>query len=113
MKGTRALLMIGSLSVWLAGCGSTPNNPSVNLDTHKTPADYAACVFPKWQKARPEATLSEGRNHFRILVSSKVSGDEILEIYKGNPTTRVFLYQRTPLASLVHNRLEKAARDCL
>jgi hypothetical protein len=113
MKWMRFLLLTGSLSLLLAGCGSTPNNPSVNLNTAKTPADYAACVFPKWQKARPDATLTEGKNHFRILVSGKVTANEILEVYKGNPTTRVFLYQGTPLASLVRNRLEKAARDCL
>jgi hypothetical protein len=113
MKLMRFLLMTSSLSLLLAGCGSTPNNPSVDLDTQKTPADYVACVFPKWQKAKPEATLTESKGHFKILVSSKIAADEILEVYKGNPNTRVFLYQRAPLSSLVHSNLENAARDCL
>ena len=40
--------------------------------------------------------------------------DEILEVYKGNPKTRVFLYQRAPLSSAFgRNALEKAVRDCL
>jgi hypothetical protein len=113
MKLMRFFVMTGSLSLLLTGCGSTPNNPSVNLDTKKTPADYVACVYPKWQKAKPEATLTESKNHFKILIPSKIAADEILEVYKGNPNTRVFLYQRTPLSSLVPNNLEKAVRECL
>ncbi len=109
----RFLLMTSSLSLLLAGCGSTPNNPSVDLDTQKTPANYVACVFPKWQKAKPDATLTESKGHYKILVASKVAADEILEVYKGNPNTRVFLYQRAPLSALVHSPLESAARDCL
>lgn len=113
MKLTRFLVITSSLYLLLAGCSSTPNNPSVNLDTKKTPGDYVACVYPKWQKAKPEATLSESRGHYKILIASKIAADEILEVYKGNPNTRVFLYQRTPLASLMHRNLETAARDCL
>ncbi|WP_268800784.1 hypothetical protein [Pseudomonas huanghezhanensis] len=109
----RSILMTSSLFLFLAGCGSTPNNPSVTLDTQKSPADYAACVFPKWQKAKPDATLTESKGHYRILVPSKVAADEILEVYKGNPNTRVFIYQRVPLSGLLHGKLETAARDCL
>jgi hypothetical protein len=109
-------LKTGSLAllpVLLVGCGSTPNNPSVDLNTQKTPADYVACIYPKWQKIKPEASLTESKGHYKILVSSKVAADNILEVYKGNPNTRVFLYQRAPLSSLVHSNLELAARDCL
>lgn len=109
----RFAVMAGSVCFLLAACSSTPNNPSVDLDSKKTPAEYAACVYPKWQKAYPAATMTESKGHFKILVASKIASDEILEVYKGNPNTRVFLYQRAPLSSLLHRNLEKAARDCL
>lgn len=110
----RLLLLTCVLAASLAGCGSTPNNPSVNLETAKSPADYAQCVLPKWQQVKPETTMSESKGHFKLLVSSKVTQDDILEVFKGNPNTRVFLYQRAPLSSAFgRSALEKAARECL
>ncbi|WP_296182032.1 hypothetical protein [Pseudomonas sp. UBA1879] len=110
----RLLLLTTVLAVSLSGCGSTPNNPSVDLETAKAPGEYAQCVFPKWQQIKPETTMTEGKNHIKLLVSSKVSQDDILEVFKGNPNTRVFLYQRAPLAAAFgRSALEKAARECL
>lgn len=110
----RLLLLTSVLAVSLAGCGSTPNNPSVNLETSRLAADYAQCVFPKWQKLKPETTMTEGKGHYKLLISGKLSQDDILEVFKGNPNTRVFLYQRAPLASAFgQSALEKAARECL
>jgi hypothetical protein len=110
----RLLLLTSGLAMFLAGCGSTPNNPSVDMETPKTAADYAQCVFPKWQQIRRETTLTESKGHYKLLISSKVSQDDILEVFKGNPNTRVFLYQRAPLASAFgRSALEKAARECL
>ncbi|PHX42828.1 hypothetical protein AO263_32850 [Pseudomonas sp. NZIPFR-PS5] len=42
-----------TLAAVLAGCSSTPNNPSFNFDTAKTPSDYAKCIYPKWQQILP------------------------------------------------------------
>ena len=98
----------------LAGCASTPNNPSFTLASTKTPADYAHCVFPKWQKEASGTTLAETQGHYRIVVSSKIAADDILEIYKAPPGSKVFVYQRTPLTSTFGpGALETAARDCL
>lgn len=110
----RFLLLTGALALTLAGCGSTPNNPSVNLETPKPAADYVQCVLPKWQQLKPSTTLTESKGHYKLLVSGKLSQDDILEVFKGNPNTRAFLYQRAPLASAFgRSALEKAARDCL
>lgn len=110
----RFLLLTGALALTLAGCGSTPNNPSVNLETPKPAADYVQCVLPKWQQLKPSTTLTESKGHYKLLVSGKLSQDNILEVFKGNPNTRAFLYQRAPLASAFgRSALEKAARDCL
>ncbi|MFJ3485524.1 hypothetical protein ACIPL1_19355 [Pseudomonas sp. NPDC090202] len=110
----RLPLLTSVLALALAGCASTPNNPSLKLETPKSASEYAECVFPKWQAIKPEATLSETKGHYKLLVSGKVSQDSILEVFKGNPNTRVFLYQRAPLSSAFGpSSLEKAARDCL
>jgi hypothetical protein len=110
----RLFLLTSVLAVALTGCGSTPNNPSVDMETPKPAADYAQCVFAKWQQIKPGATLTESKGHYKLLVSGKVAQDDILEVFKGNPNTRVFFYQRAPLASAFgKSALEKAARDCL
>ncbi|WP_296261157.1 MULTISPECIES: hypothetical protein [unclassified Pseudomonas] len=110
----RIFLLTGVLAALLAGCSSTPNNPSVDLETPKPAGEYAQCVFEKWQQIKPDATLTESKGHYKLLVSGKVAQDNILEVFKGNPHTRAFLYQRAPLASAFgHSALEKAARECL
>ncbi|WP_110951172.1 hypothetical protein [Pseudomonas bohemica] len=110
----RLLLLTSVLAALLCGCGSTPNNPSVDLETTKAAGDYAQCVFPKWQQIKPATTLTESKGHYKLLVSGKVAQDDILEVFKGNPNTRVFYYQRAPLASAFgRSALEKAARECL
>lgn len=110
----RLVLSTSVLAVLLAGCSSTPNNPSVDLETPKAAGDYAQCVFQKWQQLKPDAKLIESKGHYKLLISGKVAQDNILEVFRGNPNTRAFLYQRAPLASAFgHSALEKAARDCL
>lgn len=110
----RLLLPTSVIAVLLSGCASTPNNPSVDLETPKAAGDYAQCVLPKWQKIRPSATLTESKGHYKLLVSGKVTQDDILEVFKGNPNTRIFYYQRAPLAAAFgRSALEKAARECL
>ena len=46
----------------LAGCVSPSdlkaNSPTTKAVTKKSPKEYALCVFPQWQDARSEATMS-------------------------------------------------------
>ena len=110
----RLLLLTSVLVMSLTGCGSTPNNPSVDMETPKPANEYAQCVFSRWQQIKPGTTLTESKGHYKLLVSGKVAQDDILEVFKGNPNSRVFYYQRAPLASAFgRSALEKAARECL
>lgn len=94
----------------LAGCASTPNDPTLTLQTKKVPEDYAQCVLPKLHEGALHATVSETPRSYRIVVSSKVAANDVLEAYKG----KVFLYERTLLASTFGpSRLERAAQECL
>jgi hypothetical protein len=94
----------------LAGCASTPNDPTLTLQTKKAPEDYAQCVLPKLHEGALHTTVSENARSYRIVVSSKVAANDVLEAYKG----KVFLYERTLLASTFGpSRLERAAQECL
>lgn len=98
----------------LSGCASAPNAPTLTLQTRKAPADYAHCVLPKLQNDALKATVSETQRSYRIVVSSKVSADEVLEAYKASNGGKVFLYERALLASTFGpSPLERAAQECL
>jgi uncharacterized lipoprotein YmbA len=98
----------------LAGCASAPNDPTLTLQTKKAPADYAQCVLPKLQDDALSATLSQTQRSYRIVVSSKVAADDVLEAYKASNGGKVFLYERTLLASTFGpSLLERAAQECL
>lgn len=97
-------------SLLLSGCASAPNDPTLTLQTKKAPADYADCVLPKLQQDALHTTVSQTQRSYRIVVSSKVAADDVLEAYKG----KVFLYERALLASTFGpSRLERAAQECL
>ncbi|MGV8917662.1 MAG: hypothetical protein ACOH2R_07665 [Pseudomonas sp.] len=107
-------LVMSLAALTLAGCASTPNSPSYTLSSSKTASDYAHCVLPKWQKEASGTTLSETQGHYKIVASSKVAADDIMEIYKASPGSKIFVYHRVPLSSTFgRNTLETAARDCL
>jgi uncharacterized lipoprotein YajG len=98
----------------LAGCASAPNDPTLTLQTKKAPAAYAQCVLPKLQEDALNATVSQTQRSYRIVVSSKVAADDVLEAYKASNGGKVFLYERTLLASTFGpSRLERAAQECL
>ncbi|MBH8611354.1 hypothetical protein [Pseudomonas mohnii] len=98
----------------LSGCASAPNAPTLTLQTRKAPADYAHCVLPKLQDDSLTATVSETQRSYRIVVSSKISADEVLEAYKASNGGKVFLYERALLASTFGpSPLERAAQECL
>jgi uncharacterized lipoprotein YajG len=112
MKMLTRLALIAPLL--LTGCASAPNNPTLTLQTKKAPADYAQCVLPKLQEDALSATISQTQRSYRIVVSSKVAADDVLEAYKASNGGKVFLYERTLLASTFGpSRLERAAQECL
>jgi hypothetical protein len=95
----------------LAGCASAPNDPTLTLQTSKTPAQYAECVVPKLQG---NPTVSQTHRSYRIVVPSKVSADNVLEAYKAGNGGKVFIYERHLLASnLLPSSFERAAQDCI
>ena len=101
-------------AVLLAGCASAPNDPTLTLQTRKTPAQYADCVVPKLQGIALNPTVSQTQRSYRIVVSSKISADNVLEAYKAGSGGKVFLYERHLLASnFLPSSFERAAQDCI
>ena len=100
-------------SLLLAGCVSAPNAPTLTLQTSKAPEAYVQCVLPKLEKHGITSTVTQGSRHARVLLTSKIAADDVLEAYKAGEGAKVFLYERKPLASaLTPSRLELAAQDC-
>ncbi|MBD9604376.1 hypothetical protein ACVK1X_005649 [Pseudomonas sp. PvR086] len=98
----------------LAGCATAPNDPTLILQTKKTPAEYADCVVPKLQGNALNPTVSQTQRSYRIVVPSKVAADNVLEAYKAPNGGKVFLYERHLLASnFMPSSFERAAQDCL
>ena len=101
-------------SLLLAGCASAPNDPTLTLQTRKTPAQYADCVVPKLQSSALNPTVSQTQRSYRIVVPSKVSADNVLEAYKAGSGGKVFLYERHLLASnFLPSSFERAAQECI
>ncbi|KTC50577.1 hypothetical protein AO262_25045 [Pseudomonas fluorescens ABAC62] len=97
----------------LAGCVSAPNDPTLTLQTDKSPDDYVLCVLPKLEKHRIAATVTQNSRHVRLVLTSKIAADDVLEVYKAGEGGKVFLYERKPLAStIVPSRLELTAKEC-
>ena len=100
-------------SLLLAGC-ATPNNPTLTLQTSKSPEEYTHCVVPKLQHDALAPTVSQTQRSYRIVVPSKVSADNVLEAYKAGSGGKVFLYERHLLASnFLPSSFERAAQDCI
>lgn len=101
-------------SLLLAGCASAPNDPTLTLQTDKTPAQYADCVVPKLRGSALSPTVSQTQRSYRIVVPSKVSADNVLEAYKAGNGGKVFIYERHFLASnFLPSSFERAAQDCI
>ncbi|GFM74470.1 MULTISPECIES: hypothetical protein [Pseudomonas] len=98
----------------LSGCASAPNQPTLILQTSKAPDEYVQCVMPKLQEHSLNPVLSQSQRHYRIVVSSPVAADNVIEAYKAPAGGKVFLYERQLLAStLITSRFERAAQECL
>lgn len=91
----------------VAGCSSTPNEPSLTLDTQKSPEAYTACLVPKLEENAFRPTLSQSDRHYKIVMPSAVAADNVIEAYKASSGGKVFVYQR----SLLAHGLLQAARD--
>ncbi|OIN50622.1 hypothetical protein BLL37_23875 [Pseudomonas azotoformans] len=104
-------LAIASLS--LVGCVTAPNAPSLTLQTSKSPEAYVQCVLPKLEKHGITSTVTQNSRHAKVVLTSKIAADDVLEAYKSQEGGKVFLYERKPLASTITpSRLELAAKDC-
>ncbi|TWR83485.1 hypothetical protein [Pseudomonas saxonica] len=93
----------------LAGCASAPNQPTLTLNTDKTPQAYAACLTPKLQERAFTPDLTEGNRHSRIVVRSPVAADNIVELYKVSSGTKIVIYQR----SLLARGFVQIAKECV
>ncbi|PQZ91495.1 MULTISPECIES: hypothetical protein [Pseudomonas] len=100
-------------SVFLAGCVSAPNAPTLTLQTKKAPEDYIQCVVPLLEKHGIASTVTQNSRHARLVLASKIAADDVLEAYKSQDGGKVFLYERKPLASTITpSHLELAAKTC-
>jgi hypothetical protein len=100
-------------SLLLAGCVSAPNTPSLTLQTTKAPESYVQCVLPKLEKHGISSTVTQNSRHVKVVLTSKIAADDVLEAYKAGEGAKVFLYERKPLASTITpSRLEIAAKEC-
>jgi len=101
-------------SLLLAGCATAPNDPTLVMQTKKTPAEYADCLVPKLQGQALTPTVSQTQRSYRIVVPSKVAADNVLEAYKSPNGGKVFLYERHLLASsFTPSSFARAAQECL
>ena len=100
-------------SLLMAGCVSSPNAPTLTLQTAKTPEGYVQCVLPKLEKHNITSTVTQNARHAKVVLTSKIAADDVLEAYKSQDGTKVFLYERKPLASTITpSRLELVANEC-
>lgn len=112
-------ILIAAVAVaMLAGCVSPSdlrtNTPTVSATTKKEPKKYALCVFPQWQDARSEATMSETESGYRLVIGAMQLTDELLEIKKTPTGSSVALYQRVAwMPGVGRTAIEAAVRNCL
>lgn len=102
----------------LAGCVSPGNleskDPSTAASTTKDPKRYALCVFPKWQDARSDVSMSETEHGYRLIAASNNMTDELLSIHKASKGSSVKLYQRMAWGpGYGRSDMEQAVRSCL
>lgn len=112
-------IFIGTLAlVLLAGCVGpgdlAKNEPSLKLSTKKDPKSYALCVFPKWQEARTDSTMSETESGYRLLVASNNMADEMLDVRRTPSGSSVQLHQRMAWSMMPgRSSIESAVKSCL
>ncbi|HEF4760931.1 TPA: hypothetical protein SAN82_003378 [Pseudomonas putida] len=102
------------VTLQLAGCTFSANTPTSTLQTDKSPEQYVDCVEPKLKDRNLNAVVSNNNRSYRVVISSKVAVDNVLETYKAGNGAKVYLYERQLAASaLMTSSLERAALECL
>ncbi|WP_223448838.1 MULTISPECIES: hypothetical protein [Pseudomonas] len=103
------------LASWLlAGCVSSANDPTLTLQTDKSPEQYVDCLVPKLKDKEMSPVVSGSERNYRVVVSSKVAVDTVLETHRAQDGGNVYLYERQLLASTFKpSSFERAAQECL
>ncbi|WP_223455851.1 MULTISPECIES: hypothetical protein [unclassified Pseudomonas] len=103
------------LASWLlAGCVSSANDPTLTLQTDKSPEQYVDCLVPKLKDEEMSPVVSGSERSYRVVVSSKVAVDTVLETRRAQDGGNVYLYERQLLASTFKpSSFERAAQECL
>lgn len=98
----------------LAGCATSPNNPTSTLQTDKSPEQYVDCLVPKLKDKEMSPLVSGSERSYRVVVSSKVAVDTVLETHRAQDGGKVYLYERQLLASTFKpSSFERTAQECL
>lgn len=103
------------LASWLlAGCAASPNSPTSSLQTDKSPEQYVDCLVPKLKDNAMSPVVSGSDRSYRVVVSSKIAVDTVLETHRAQDGGKVYLYERQLLASTFRpSSIERAAQECL
>ncbi|MGA3798596.1 hypothetical protein ACPCYX_12625 [Pseudomonas fluorescens] len=103
------------LASWLlAGCVSSANDPTLTLLTDKSPEQYVDCLVPKLKDKEMSPVVSGSARSYRVVVSSKVAVDTVLETHRAQDGGNVYLYERQLLTSTFKpSSFERAAQECL
>ncbi|MNP48292.1 hypothetical protein D3C76_1424000 [compost metagenome] len=84
------------------------------MQTDKSPEHYVDCVVPKLRDNKFDPGVSHNERSYRVVVSSKVAVDNVLETYKAENGSKVYLYERRLLPStFTPSSFERAAVECL
>ncbi|MFY0731814.1 hypothetical protein [Pseudomonas sp. NFX15] len=110
-----ACIATAMVASWLlAGCTTSPNNPTSTLQTNKSPEQYVDCLVPKLKGLEMSPVVSNTERSYRVVVSSKIAVDTVLQTHQSNEGGKVYLYERQLLASSFQpSRFERAAQECL
>jgi len=95
--------------VLLAGCASAPDEPTLTLETKKSPEQFTACVVPRLQGSALTPVVSQAQRRSRVVVSSSMAADRVIEAYKASNGGRVYVYEH----SLLSSGMGQAAKECV
>ena len=93
----------------LAGCASAPDEPTLTLETKKSPEQFTACVVPRLQGSALTPVVSQAQRRSRVVVSSSMAADRVIEAYKASNGGRVYVYEH----SLLSSGMGQAAKECV
>ena len=110
-----ACVPVVMIAAWLlAGCASSPNNPTSTLQTDKSPEQYVDCLVPRLKDKEISPVVSASGRSYRVVVPSKIAVDTVLQTHSAQDGGKVYLYERQWLASTFNpSSFERAAEECL